>query len=184
MANNLTAEDLLKYQSTTAPITFSDGITAVIDSQSRTFITSPNQMQIPRPPIGSTCDLYRRNDGFYSQDNPVQHPQPFSRKYCYFVCMPAVPEFETDPYYSDFCMWKTRYQSRDFNNEGGQSSALRDLSKSIETLRQREKNFLQSQPKWQTFFSELNITIDLCIHRLSAPTVSSRIVLLAVSEIQ
>ncbi|KAL0569930.1 hypothetical protein V5O48_012033 [Marasmius crinis-equi] len=176
MALNLTAEDLLKHQSTSgksysselednanfnnlkAPMTFADGITAVIDSQSRTFTTSPNRMQIPRPPLGSTRDLYRRDDGFYGQDDPVLCPLPFNPKYSYLACVPVAPSYESDPYYSDFCMWKTLYRTQDFNREGEQSPALREFSQSIETLRQREKKFLG--------------------------TVSSRILILAVSELQ
>ncbi|KAL0563351.1 hypothetical protein V5O48_018717 [Marasmius crinis-equi] len=184
MALNLTPEDLLKYQLALAPITFSDGLTATLIPEAREFVTSPNQMQIPRPPMGSTRNLYRRADGFYGEDDPVQCPQPFNHKYCYLACIPTAPQYETDPYYSDWCMWDNKYGPSHFDQTRGESRALKEMTKSIETLRQRERKLLTSHPRWKNLFSELDITIDLCIHRLTSRTVSPRTVTIAVSELQ
>ncbi|KAL0564666.1 hypothetical protein V5O48_017374 [Marasmius crinis-equi] len=183
MARVLTAEDLVQHKLITSPLTFSDGLSAVIVPESREFITSPNRVLIPRPPMGSTRDLYRREDGFYGEDDPVQHPQPLNSKYRYLACIPAIPRQENEPYWKDVCMWETRFHESQFPI-GGDSSLMRDFASSVARLRSRQKELLASQGAWKSLLSELNITIDLCFHRLSLANISSRNRILAISELQ
>ncbi|KAK1223544.1 hypothetical protein PQX77_013593, partial [Marasmius sp. AFHP31] len=66
----------------------------------------------------------------------------------------------------------------------GPSPFLEDLRRSVDSLRQREKAFLVKQPSWKHKLAELDLTIDMCLHRLSSSTLQSRILTCAVSELQ
>ncbi|KAL0574867.1 hypothetical protein V5O48_007094 [Marasmius crinis-equi] len=179
---SLTAEDLLRNKDVGTGFTFADGLVAVIATESREFVTLPNCVQIPRPPMGSTRDLYRRSDGFYSANDPVVYPQPLHPKYRYLACMPSIPRSHSDPYFEDSCMWD-KYEQRQFDLNGD-GRALNDLTSSIYQLCTREKNLLLSQPTWKALFAELDLTIDLCLHRLSSVSMASQTFIMAISELQ
>ena len=52
---------------------------------------SPNRVTLLRPPFGSTRDLYRREDGRYGEDDPIQWPQPFNENNAWLACIPTRP---------------------------------------------------------------------------------------------
>ncbi|KAK1223233.1 hypothetical protein PQX77_013897 [Marasmius sp. AFHP31] len=116
MALNLTNGDLLKNRFNGVPhsFTFGDGLVATIVSEACIFITSPNHACIPSPPLGLTRHLYRRSDGFYGLDDPVQCPQPFNEHYRYLVCIPTESRHLVDLYFDDLCMWDRKHHPTDF----------------------------------------------------------------------
>ncbi|KAL0061182.1 hypothetical protein AAF712_012002 [Marasmius tenuissimus] len=190
MAIDLTAEDLRRnsrtFDTLNKSLTFEDGLTAVLSPETRHFVTSPNRSTIPHPPLGSTRDLYLRRDGFYGPDDPVQYPQPLNSNYTYLACVPTPPISMTDMYFDDLCMWEKDHRPSEFSiDDGHESRALSAFSTSINRLRQRTKALLLSQPAWKHRFVELDLTIDLCLHRLRSPsTISPRNLTRAVSELQ
>ncbi|KAK1216690.1 hypothetical protein PQX77_020670 [Marasmius sp. AFHP31] len=185
MAHNLTDEDLLRNRNNQGPLSFSDGLVATVVAEIHGFITSPNRTRIPCPPLGSTRDLYRRSDGFYGHDDPVQCPQPYNENYRYLVCVPTQPRHPVDPYFDDSCMWDRKPHPTNFATRDGQPSRTLDqLQKSVDTLRQRTKSLLVRQPYWRNKLAELHVTIDLSIRRLSSGTLSLRNLVCAVSELQ
>ncbi|KAK1235931.1 hypothetical protein PQX77_000830, partial [Marasmius sp. AFHP31] len=190
MATALTAEDLQRnynaFDTLDKPLTFEDGITAVLSPESRHFVTSPNCSTIPRPPLGSTRDLYLHQDSFYGPDDPVQYPQPLNAHYTYLACVPTPPISVTDTYFDDLCMWDKDLRPGEFSVvDGHESQALSAFLTSIGRLRQRTKALLLSQPAWKHRFVELDLTIDLCLHRLRSPaTISPRNLTRAISELQ
>ncbi|KAL0062924.1 hypothetical protein AAF712_010186 [Marasmius tenuissimus] len=183
MANTLTAEDLLKNKPhEPATLTFSDGLTAILLPETRYFITSPNRTRIPLPPLGSTRDLYLREDGFYGHDDYVQYPQPFNPRYAYLACMPTNPILESDPYHEDLCMWERGFHPSLFTYRD--NLAMGRFRESIKRLRDREQQFLGANPRWKPRLAELELTIDLCLHRLSNFSLTARKVTRTVTELQ
>ncbi|KAJ8473702.1 hypothetical protein ONZ45_g16198 [Pleurotus djamor] len=53
------------------------------------FITSPNCVRIPQPPIGRNRPIVHCADGGFGMDDPYQWPQSFCRQRPEFACMPA-----------------------------------------------------------------------------------------------
>ncbi|KAK7025383.1 hypothetical protein VNI00_016019 [Paramarasmius palmivorus] len=88
------------------PVDYTGGIAARLEVTWE-FITSPNDFHIPEPPVGSTRDLYRRADGRYGLDDPIQHPQPFNSRSPYLPCIPARPLNDVYPFWTDISsLWK------------------------------------------------------------------------------
>ncbi|KAK7450596.1 hypothetical protein VKT23_012906 [Stygiomarasmius scandens] len=86
-------------------LTYADGVVGCLYPLTREFVTSPTQTEILIPPLGSTRDLYRRADGLYGEDDPIQHPQPYNPRFPYLPCIPKHPRALTDPYYEHWFMW-------------------------------------------------------------------------------
>ncbi|THU85391.1 hypothetical protein K435DRAFT_869326 [Dendrothele bispora CBS 962.96] len=185
MALFLTEADLLKNKDSSAIITYTDGLTGAIHARTQTFITSPNCLSIPRPPFGSTRDLYRRADARYGEDDPLQWPQPFNSSSVYLPCLPVRPTASDHSYYEHDCLWHT-LDSQDLSftpdgyatKEGVIRQDLADrLSKSVEYVRARHSSIRTAQPQddWAlSLLNEFNATITICLHRLTSVSSSFR----------
>ncbi|KAK7451670.1 hypothetical protein VKT23_012347 [Stygiomarasmius scandens] len=116
---DLQPEHFLRNKDETRALTYADGAVGCLSSVTREFVTSPTQKEIPYPPLGSTRDLYRRADGLYGEDDPIQHPQPYNPRFPYLPCIPKQPHEPTDPYYEHRFMW-TQIQKHhlDFTTQG------------------------------------------------------------------
>ncbi|KAJ8506998.1 hypothetical protein ONZ45_g10590 [Pleurotus djamor] len=53
------------------------------------YITSPNCVRIPQPPIGKDRPIFHCADGGFGIDDPYQWPQSYCPKLPLFACMPA-----------------------------------------------------------------------------------------------
>ncbi|THV00686.1 hypothetical protein K435DRAFT_854464 [Dendrothele bispora CBS 962.96] len=179
MALYLTEVDLLKNKDSSAIITYTDGLTGAIHAQTRTFITSPNCLSIPRPPFSSTRNLYCRADAQYGEDDPLQWPQPFNSSSIYLACLPVRPTSSDHPYYEHDCLWHTLdLQDLSFTPDGYatkegviRQDLAESLSKSVEYVRARHSLFhdAQGQDDWAlSLIKEFNATIMICVHRLTS----------------
>jgi hypothetical protein len=84
-----------------------DGKVGAIIEDGTSFITSPNTDIIQLPPLGQR-EVFACEDGLYSDDDPMQWPQPFNQTYCHYGAIPrpeTLPEHEViwwEPTYDDF----------------------------------------------------------------------------------
>ncbi|KAG7098901.1 hypothetical protein E1B28_000801 [Marasmius oreades] len=188
MAQQAAPPVLLTHHESVTSMDFGDGLTgSTLLPESREFVSTSNQNRMLRPPIGSTRDLYRREDGFYSEDDPVQYPQPFNPHYPYFAYIPKLPTDETSPYYNDRCMWNNYWREINYNF-GSCRAELNWISTkildSVSSLCQQVKRFLTSHPDWQNSLSEMDTTITLCLHQLTSVQLSLHNSVRGVAEIQ
>ncbi|KAK7436356.1 hypothetical protein VKT23_019204 [Stygiomarasmius scandens] len=118
-AYNYLALDVFMNLLLVGALTYGDGAVGCLSSLTREFVTSPTKQEIPYPPFGSTRDLYRRADGLYGEDDPIQHPQPYNPRFPYLPCIPKQPHKPTHPYYEHRFIW-TQIQKHhlDFTTQG------------------------------------------------------------------
>ncbi|KAK7436345.1 hypothetical protein VKT23_019192 [Stygiomarasmius scandens] len=185
MALTFTQPDLTRNKDSSAVIAFTDGLVAGIHERTGTFISSPNCYTIPRPPFGSTRDLYRRADARYGEDDPLQWPQPFNPNNAYLTCIPIHPVTPDNPYHEHDCLWHTlRPQDLSFTphkygaQEGVLNHSLTDrLSNSVNQVLLRKTAFHPPacQSDWIVpLLNEFNTTITVCMNRLTSVSSSFR----------
>jgi hypothetical protein len=161
------------------PFLYSDGRVSAILPISQQFITSPNASYILAPPIGSTRDLYRRTNGYYSVDDPVQHPQPFNNRWPFLPCIPMQPKFENERYYDHRCMWLNIHSDSLHYTELGlqrKEGVLKDTYIELFTaaiamlderiLSFRKKHSDSTHQTWVNLLLRLREVIDLSWNRL------------------
>ncbi|KAK7444306.1 hypothetical protein VKT23_015318 [Stygiomarasmius scandens] len=160
--------DLVKNKDSSAIITYTDGLTAALNGRTGTFITSPNCLSVPRPPFGSTRDLYRRADARYGEDDPLQWPQPFNSSNPYLACLPVHPTASDHPYYEHDSLWHSLSpQNLSFSPDGYITSEG--------VLNQNLIDRLSINDDWaHALLSELNATITVCTNRLFSVSSSLR----------
>ncbi|THU87192.1 hypothetical protein K435DRAFT_867525 [Dendrothele bispora CBS 962.96] len=115
----LQPEILLRNKDKNSPLTYADGAVGCLYPLTQEFVTSPTATEIPIPPFGSTRDLYRRADGLYGEDDPIQHPQPYNSRFPYMPCIPKEPHDPQEPYYPHQFMWtQITKHHLDFTSQG------------------------------------------------------------------
>ncbi|KAK7436347.1 hypothetical protein VKT23_019195 [Stygiomarasmius scandens] len=177
------------------PISFTDGLTGSIHLRTREFVTSPNCTSIPRPPFGSTRDLYRRADARYGEDDPLLWPQPYNRNHQYLTCIPSFPNIPDDPYYEDLCLWRTVSESEMQFTAQGQINRIGLLhpwimtpfSESVGQIRLRSAITRDGHKKDESIIrllDEFDTTITICMNRLSTVSSALRDTIRGVAELQ
>ncbi|KAK7436456.1 hypothetical protein VKT23_019169 [Stygiomarasmius scandens] len=178
----LTLADLTKNKDSNRPISFTDGLAGSIHFRTHEFVTSPNCTVLPRPPFGSTRDLYRRADARYGEDDPLQWPQPYNHNYQYLTCIPSSPNTPDDPYYEDSCLWRTVSESEMQFSAQGQMHKIGMLhpwiiapfSTSVDQLclcATKIRDRFENNESVVQLLNEFEMTTTICMNRLS--TVSS-----------
>ncbi|KAL0569454.1 hypothetical protein V5O48_012513 [Marasmius crinis-equi] len=174
-------------------ISYEDGLVGAIMHRTREFITSPNCYAIPQPPHGSTRDLYRRADGFYADDDPVQWPQPFNNAYIYLACVPKFPISDQDPYDPYRRMWGSMTErDMDINiedrarREGVVNNRFAaEFQQAVDYLHRRTKPYLDSpESSVNGLLSEFHNNITICLRRATSVSMSFRDLRRAVAELQ
>ncbi|THU87143.1 hypothetical protein K435DRAFT_349401 [Dendrothele bispora CBS 962.96] len=192
MDSSLTLQELTRNRDEKKPITFKDGLAGGIHERTREFITCPNRNVIPRPPFGSTRDLYRRLDARYGEDDPLQWPQPYNRNHAYLPCIPCPPQSPDDQYYHIQCLWRSVAESDMDGTSDPKKGTLgnlsrQELSSAVEYVRGRSGP-VRSQPKSENpdleLFSEFDTTMTVCLDRLSSVPSSFRDLQRGVVELQ
>ncbi|KAJ8072105.1 hypothetical protein PM082_015663 [Marasmius tenuissimus] len=196
---NLTEHNLTRnvpLEGFTGTLSHSNGLVACLHPRTREFVTSPNSSTIPIPPFGSTRNLYRREDGLFGPDDPVQTPQPFNHRNLYLAWIPCPPSDENHPYISDSNMW-VRISTYDMEftaqgtprNEGVLRKPLGDsLEQVVHRLRERSRQFKQAgvvgQINVSQLIQEFDNTLTICLNRVRNVSMSFKDIQLGVSELR
>ncbi|KAG7095977.1 hypothetical protein E1B28_006660 [Marasmius oreades] len=178
-------------------ITYNDGLVASLHPRTREFITSPNCFSIPKPPFGSTRDLYRRKDGLYGEDDPIQWPQPINTSNLYLTCIPRFPSSDNHPYVSDSCMWsEIDEKDLDFSRAGRERKEgtldvrlSTELQFSIDRLRNRTSPYIHQghTPSGRgvvRLLTEFDNNITMCLTRVTSSSMSLRDVRRGLAELR
>ncbi|KAK1223052.1 hypothetical protein PQX77_014088 [Marasmius sp. AFHP31] len=196
---NLTEHDLLRNilpEGFTGNLSYTDGLVACLHLRTHEFVTSPNVSTIPAPPFGSTCDLYRREDGLYGADDPVQTPQPLNHRNLYLAWIPRPPSDDEHPYILDSDIW-TRISPDDMEytaqglarREGVLRGPLASgLAQVVDRPREHSKQFRQagviSQINVLALIQEFDDTLTICLDRVQNVSMSFRDVQRGFSELR
>ncbi|KAF9062582.1 hypothetical protein BDP27DRAFT_1427790 [Rhodocollybia butyracea] len=146
---------------------FDDGLCGALLQQTHQFVASPNCDFIPEPPLGSTHDLYWRNDARYANDDPICWPQPYNANYPFLAAVPKRPET------GDQTMWfNLRESDMEFTQQGLQRSEgvlkkelVDNLRRKLESQEPHIKAFLEH--KSSALLPELQQNIALCLNHIS-----------------
>ncbi|KAK1229040.1 hypothetical protein PQX77_007910 [Marasmius sp. AFHP31] len=196
---NLTEHDLLRNippEGFTGNLLYTDGLVPCLHPRTHEFVTSPNVSTIPAPPFGSTRDLYRREDGLYSADDPIQTPQPLNNHNLYPAWIPRSLSDDEHPYILDSDIW-TRI-SPDDTEYTAQGLACREgvlrgplasgLAQVVDCLWEHSKQFRQasviSQINVPALIQEFDDTLTICLDRVQNVSMSFRDVQRGFSELR
>ncbi|RDB19698.1 hypothetical protein Hypma_013215 [Hypsizygus marmoreus] len=175
----------------TESLTAFDGKVGAVVADGHFFITSPNIEVIYEPPLGAYCEMRFRRDYKYSDDDPLQWPQPYNVPACHWACMPLLPAPD-DPYR---IMWSTPAES-DWvpSTTGGvvsgmgllTSELLKLLGRAIMVLKLEVKRYMTNDrfPEKSILVQQLSSSLDHTLQRLQSLPMTRREVLFGMALLQ
>ncbi|KAF9066251.1 hypothetical protein BDP27DRAFT_1424032 [Rhodocollybia butyracea] len=163
-------------------LTYSDGLVGALLATTKEFLTSPNCDYLPDPPLGSTRNLYRRNDARYGQDDPICWPQPYNPRYPFYAAISKKPtdlhSFESSIMWLDLREGDLSFTSQGEERKEGivKSEIISALQRKITLLKPRVSVFYEGNPdstRW-TFLKENIDSINLFLTRLGTVSATLR----------